>query len=116
MLDSSKMVSNIVKANSGTQMVISTKDSLWMDFLKVQESIFGKMAALLEEILNKAWEMAMDCGRLIMEESNPIKDITQWTKNQGTAFMFGTMDGPTKEILKTIFEMAMDSSTTDNKN
>lgn len=44
-----------------------------------------------------------------LKAEKDIKDTTQWIKNQDMGFINGKMVGFTKEIFKTITEMAMES-------
>lgn len=57
--------------------------------------------------------MGMDFGLSTiinqLKAEKDIKDTTQWIKNQDMGFINGKMVGFTKEILKTITEMAMES-------
>lgn len=62
------------------------------------------------EILSKAFEVGMDCGKWdIRKKIRNIKDIIVWIKNLDMANILGLMDGFIKEILKMIIEKDMAS-------
>lgn len=44
--------------------------------------------------------MVMGCGTQAEIDSNHIRDTMLWTKNQGMAYILGTMAGSTRETSK----------------
>lgn len=79
-----------------------------MDFLRVLESIFGRIKAIIKETLNRDSEVGSATGaKLQIKAVKIIKATMQWIRSQGMENMSGTMDGSTKVSLRMIFAMAM---------
>ena len=96
------------------EIMIFTKDNMWMVFQKVLVSTSGRMAASIKEISNKDWEVDMECGVLDMNNIHKaIRGTIWWIKNQVMVFTNGRTVGYIKEIFKTIIEMAMGNYLTD---
>lgn len=80
-----------------------------MACLRGMGSTFGKMVAPLLETLSKVYATGMVYGRLTIIDSNLIRDIMLWIRNQVTESIPGTVDGVIKEIFKTTIETDMGS-------
>lgn len=91
-------------------MVITTKANMLMGSQKGLDSMNGMMEVFIKVILNKGFDVDMECGVwTIVSFVKVIKDTIRWIRNRGMVCINGKMDGYTKVIFRMIIVMGMDN-------
>lgn len=89
-------------------------ENMSTDFPKDSENILGEMVVISKETSNRAIEMDMEFGMMLLQVVKTIKATICLIKNMAMEFMTGEMAISTKEISFKTNEMVKGNSTITN--
>ena len=92
-------------------METTIKVCMKVENLQVMVNITGQWEASLKAIFRMDWEMAMVCGKEVLEIQTNTKDNIRKIRRKDMEFFHGRMEIFTKEISWTIKGMAMEKCT-----